>query len=88
MVQLCIWFKEEPSQFSMDQTAQILTCSIIKKHIQGWMNVRESYSRALEQEPLLHITRSRAAAAGRRFILRLPRQEIGMKKSQKYDRFC
>ena len=31
MVQPCIWFKEEPSQFSMGQTAQSLTCFIIEK---------------------------------------------------------
>ena len=31
MVQPCIWFKEEPSQFSMGQTAQSLTCSIRDK---------------------------------------------------------
>ena len=31
MVQTCIWFKEEPSQFSMGQTAQGLTCSIMEK---------------------------------------------------------
>ena len=31
MVQPCIWFKEEPSQFSMGQTAQSLTCSIMEK---------------------------------------------------------
>ena len=31
MVQPCIWFKEELSQFSVGQTAQILTCSIMDK---------------------------------------------------------
>ena len=31
MVQPCIWFKEEQSQFSMVQTAQSLTCSIMEK---------------------------------------------------------
>ena len=31
MVQLCVWFKEEPSQFSVGQTAQSLTCSIVEK---------------------------------------------------------
>ena len=31
MVQNCIWFKEESSQFSMGQTAQTLTCSILGK---------------------------------------------------------
>ena len=30
-VQSCIWFKEEPSQFSMSQTAHSLTCSIMEK---------------------------------------------------------
>ena len=49
MVLTCRWLKEEPSQFFMGQTAQSLTCSII----QGWMNVRESYSPALEQGLLL-----------------------------------
>ena len=28
---VCIWFKEEPSQFSMGQTAQSLTCYIMEK---------------------------------------------------------
>ena len=32
VVQPCIWFKEEPSQFSIGQTAQSLTCSIMEKH--------------------------------------------------------
>ena len=31
MVRPCIWFKEEPFQFSMGQTAQSPTCSIIEK---------------------------------------------------------
>ena len=31
MVQPCDWFKEESSQFSMGQTAQSLTCSIMEK---------------------------------------------------------
>ena len=31
MVQNCGWFKEESSQFSMGQTAQTLTCSILGK---------------------------------------------------------
>ena len=31
VVQPFIWFKEEPSQFSMGQTAQSLTCSIMEK---------------------------------------------------------
>ena len=31
MVQPCIWCKEEPSQVSMGQTAQSLTCSIMEK---------------------------------------------------------
>ena len=31
MVQPCIWFKEEPSQFFMGQTAQSLICSIMEK---------------------------------------------------------
>ena len=44
MVQPCILFKEEPSQFFMGQIAQSLTCSIMEKPLQGWMNVRESYS--------------------------------------------
>ena len=47
-----MWFKEGPSQFSKGQTAQSLTCSIMKKSHTGGMNVQESYSRALEQGPL------------------------------------
>ena len=35
MVQTCIWFKEEPSQFSMGQTAQNITCSIMEKPHKG-----------------------------------------------------
>ena len=31
MVQPCIWFKEEPSQFSMGQTTHSLTCSNVEK---------------------------------------------------------
>ena len=31
VVQLCIWFKEEPSQFSVGQTAESLTGSIMEK---------------------------------------------------------
>ena len=31
VVQPCIWFKEEPSKFSLGQTAQSLTCSIMEK---------------------------------------------------------
>ena len=31
MVKPCVWFKEEPSQFPMGQTAQSLTCSIMEK---------------------------------------------------------
>ena len=31
MVQPCMWFKEKPSQFSMGQTAQSLTCSTTMK---------------------------------------------------------
>ena len=31
MIQPCIWFKEEPSQFSMGQTAPSLTCSIMEQ---------------------------------------------------------
>ena len=40
MVQPCIWFKEEPSQFSMGQTAQSLTSSIMEKpHTGMWLDV-------------------------------------------------
>ena len=35
VVQLCIWFKEEPSQLSVGQTAQSLTCSIMEKPHRG-----------------------------------------------------
>ena len=52
MVQLCIWFKEEPSQFSMDQTVQSLTCSIMEKPHTG---LEESYSRVLEQGTLVSL---------------------------------
>ena len=43
---------EEPSQFSLVQTAQSLAYSIMEKPHQGWMNVRESYMCALEQGTL------------------------------------
>ena len=36
MVQPSIWFKEEPCQFSMGQTAQSLTCSIMEKPHTGF----------------------------------------------------
>ena len=39
-------FKEEPSQFSMGQTAQSITW---RNHVQGRVNVREYYSCALDQ---------------------------------------
>ena len=35
VVQPCIWFKEEPSQFSMGQTAQSLTCYPMEKPYTG-----------------------------------------------------
>ena len=35
MVQTCIWFKEELGQFSVGQTAQSLTCSIMEKPCTG-----------------------------------------------------
>ena len=35
MVEPCMWFKEEPSQFSMGQTAQSITCSIMEKPHKG-----------------------------------------------------
>ena len=38
----------------MGQTAQSLTCSIMEKPLQGWMNVRESYSHALEHGTLFN----------------------------------
>ena len=60
VVQPCIWFKKEPSQISMlGQPAQSLTCSLSILHIQGWMNVQESYSRALEQGTLMAGTEQR-----------------------------
>ena len=31
VVQPCIWFKDEPSQFSMGQTPHSLTCSVMEK---------------------------------------------------------
>ena len=54
MVQHCIEFKEDPSQFSIGKTAQSLPCSIMEKPRTGWMNVQESYSPALEQGTLTH----------------------------------
>ena len=36
VIQPCLWFKEEPSQFSLGQTAPSLTCFIMARdHIQG-----------------------------------------------------
>ena len=31
VIQPCMWFMEEPGQFTVGQTAQSLTCSIIEK---------------------------------------------------------
>ena len=42
------WSNEEPSQFSIGQTAESTLLLSQRNHIQGWM-VRESYSPALEQ---------------------------------------
>ena len=50
MVQPCIWFKEEPSQFSMGKTAQSVPSW--RNYIQGLMNFWNSYSPALEQGTL------------------------------------
>ena len=47
VVQPCIWFKEDPSQFYMGQTAQSLTSWRNYIYI-GWLNILESYSRAIE----------------------------------------
>ena len=35
VVKPCMWFQEEPSQFSMGQTAKSLTCSIMEKPHSG-----------------------------------------------------
>ena len=35
VVQPCMWLKEEPNQFSMGQTAQSVTCSIMEKPLTG-----------------------------------------------------
>ena len=35
VIQPCMWFMEEPSQFSVGQTAQSLTCSILEKQHTG-----------------------------------------------------
>ena len=35
VVKPCMWFQEEPSQFSMGQTAKSLTCSIMEKPLTG-----------------------------------------------------
>ena len=54
MVQPRIWFKEEPSQFSMGQTAHtVQPVPSWRNNKQGLMNVPESYSRALGQGTLL-----------------------------------
>ena len=38
VIQPCMWFLEEPSQFSVGQTAQSLTCSIMEKpYWVGWL---------------------------------------------------
>ena len=31
VIQPCVWFMEEPSQFPVGQTVQSLTCSIVEK---------------------------------------------------------
>ena len=49
--------RKSQNQFSMGHTAQSLTRSIMQKHIQGGMNVRESYSPALEQGTLVCVRR-------------------------------
>ena len=35
VIQLCMWFMEEPSQFYVGQTTQSLTCSIMEKPHRG-----------------------------------------------------
>ena len=47
-----MWFMEEPSQLSVGQTAQSLTCSSWKNHMQGWMTVWICYCHALEKGDL------------------------------------
>ena len=37
--QPCMWYMEEPSQFSVGQTAQSLNCSIMEMTFEGWMTV-------------------------------------------------
>ena len=50
MVQPCSWFKEEPSHGPNSTESNLFHHG--KNHIQGWMNVRESYVGALEQGTL------------------------------------
>ena len=59
MVQPCMWFKEEPSQFSMGQTAHNLFHHGETTYRVGCLSW-ESYSRALEQGtlPTVRIARS------------------------------
>ena len=53
MVQPCIWFKKQPSQFSMGQTLLSITCSIVEKLDTGLDECpRICYSRALERSCL------------------------------------
>ena len=47
--QPCMWFMEEPSQFSLGQTAQSLTVPPLRNHIKGWMNVHNFYCHPLEK---------------------------------------
>ena len=56
MVQPCIWIKEEPSQFSVGQIAQSLTCPIMEKPHSGLddcLNMLLSCTHALEKGCLL-----------------------------------
>ena len=75
---LTMWFKEEPSQLSMGLTAQSLICSIMEK-LQGWMNVQESYSRALEQGTLLSISSHSLVGLVSPNVIRLKRRRNSRK---------
>ena len=39
VLQLCMWFMEDPCQFSVGQTAQSLTCFIMEKLHSGLITV-------------------------------------------------
>ena len=52
VIQPCMWFVEEPSQFSVGQTAQSLTCSIMEKPHTGLDECFENPTLVLESKKL------------------------------------